>query len=129
MNKLSFFANNQTNIPRARSTCKIENFFFKIVSKDSLQEWHLKTFVLQYYVRVRCLDLVHLSKNLYMQKNVNLYKSLIEKEMFLSLLIFQSISVVLGSISVKRPKPNYWRLHQDFCIGLHIELHKSHTSE
>ena len=40
-----------------------------------------------------------------MSENLYLYKRLIEKEMFLSLLIFQSISVIIGLISIKRAKP------------------------
>ena len=39
-----------------------------------------------------------------MSENLYLYKRLIEKEMFLNLLIFQSISVMVGSISIKQAR-------------------------
>ena len=39
-----------------------------------------------------------------MSENLYLYKCLIEKEMFLSLLVFLSISVMVGSISVKQAR-------------------------
>ena len=40
-----------------------------------------------------------------MWENLYLFKTLKEKDMFFSLLIFQSISVIVGSISIKRARP------------------------
>ena len=56
-------------------------------------------------VRVRIKELVNSSKNLYMSKNLYLHKNLMEKEMFLSLLISKSISAIVSSISTKQAIP------------------------
>ena len=56
-------------------------------------------------VRVRIKELVNSSKNLYMWENLYLHKNLMEKEMFLSLLISKSISAIVSSISTKQATP------------------------
>ena len=56
-------------------------------------------------VRVRIKELVNSSKNLYMWENLYLHKNLMEKEMFLSLLISKSISAIVSRISTKQATP------------------------